>query len=1021
MSRKRNLWRGLTTLTASLLTVSVAAGPVVDSYRTDIDKFLGTKSSAMVTDSTDEDLYTYKSDYSSTTELLDSIEDLGERMSEEGTVLLKNENNALPLSKDETQKLFLLGFSSYYPVQGGDMGSSLNENKGTDADTVDFVEALDAKGFKINEDLHDLYKSLESDFKTEVNMWGNIMEYYHITAPATDGVFASKEPSQEKMDSVDDKWKDSMDDYNVMLVTIGRSSTENGTYLPGVDGVDASQDLNQTDPLGLSDDERDLINAAVEAKENNGGKVIVMLNNANAMEIDEIKNNDGVDAIMEIGFPGGYGFYGVADILSGEANPSGHLTDTYAVTNANSPSAQNFGNYEWTNADPSVNINAEEVEAEDIYTGYKYYETRYADTVLGQGNADATVGSSTGKAWNYDDEVSYPFGYGLSYTTFEQTLKSVDVDLANRTVTAEVDVKNTGDVAGKDVVQLYTSVPYTDYDVENKVEKSAVQLLDYEKTDMIEPGESQTVTITADAQDMASWDSSCENEAGTTGNWILDNGTYYFTVGNGAHEAVNNVLAAQDQDVEGNKDNVQTWELGDFDSSSFAVTLNGTPVENQLQDADLNNWMEDTVTYLSRNDWEGTWPETYKDLTATDEMISTMADDYSDIEANGDPSSVTFGADNGMTLANMKGVEDITDERWSTLMDQLTLEECLIRTGLGGTSTKVIESITSPEAIQNDGPNGFNSYPLGQYANSDASTGDPCVIAEDDPNRDYKMGVMANETVIGQTFSKQLAAEWGKAVGNYSLWANTAIWWGVGTNLHRTPYNARNHEYFSEDAVLTAGQGAAIIKAGHEYGVLIAPKHLAFNDTEINRTGIAEFMTEQAARENELRGTQSCIEDANALAVMTTYNRVGCVTSNAHTGLLLNILHKEWGFKGLMSEDFIQDPAYTKIHMAVHNGVTMTCNTGDNTMAAVEAVWPYWSVENASQSEELLTDLKQAMLYQNYALANSNAMDGMSTSTHIEKLNTWYDNLITGLRIGFGVLTVLCAAMYLLGLKKKEQ
>lgn len=1021
MSRKRNLWRGLTTLTASLLTVSVAAGPVVDSYRTDIDKFLGTKSSAMVTDSTDEDLYTYKSDYSSTTELLDSIEDLGERMSEEGTVLLKNENNALPLSKDETQKLSLLGFSSYYPVQGGDMGSSLSVNKGTDADTVDFVEALNAKGFGINEDLQKLYKSLEADFKTEVNMWGNIMEYYHITAPATDGVFASKEPSQEKMDSVDDKWKDSMDDYNVMLVTIGRSSTENGTYLPGVDGVDASQNLNQTDPLGLSDDERDLINAAVEAKENNGGKVIVMLNNANAMEIDEIKNNDGVDAIMEIGFPGGYGFYGVADILSGEANPSGHLTDTYAVTNANSPAAQNFGNYEWTNADPSVNINAEEVEAEDIYTGYKYYETRYADTVLGQGNADATVGSSTGKAWNYDDEVSYPFGYGLSYTTFEQTLKSVDVDLANRTVTAEVDVKNTGDVAGKDVVQLYTSVPYTDYDVENKVEKSAVQLLDYEKTDMIEPGESQTVTITADAQDMASWDSSCENEAGTTGNWILDNGTYYFTVGNGAHEAVNNVLAAQDQDVEGNKDNVQTWELGDFDSSSFAVTLNGTPVENQLQDADLNNWMEDTVTYLSRNDWEGTWPETYKDLTATDEMISTMADDYSDIEANGDPSSVTFGADNGMTLANMKGVEDITDERWSTLMNQLTLEECLIRTGLGGTSTKVIESITSPEAIQNDGPNGFNSYPLGQYANSDASTGDPCVIAKDDPNRDYKMGVMANETVIGQTFSKQLAAEWGKAVGNYSLWANTAIWWGVGTNLHRTPYNARNHEYFSEDAVLTAGQGAAIIKAGHDYGVLIAPKHLAFNDTEINRTGIAEFMTEQAARENELRGTQSCIEDANALAVMTTYNRVGCVTSNAHTGLLLNILHKEWGFKGLMSEDFIQDPAYTKIHMAVHNGVTMTCNTGDNTMAAVEAVWPYWSVENASQSEELLTDLKQAMLYQNYALANSNAMDGMSTSTHIEKLNTWYDNLITGLRIGFGVLTVLCAAMYLLGLKKKEQ
>lgn len=1022
MSKKSNLWRGLSTCTASLLTVSLAAGPLVDSYRTDIDKFLGTKSSAMVTENTEgEDLYTFKSDYYSTTELLDSIEDLGERMSEEGTVLLKNENEALPLSEDETQKLSLLGFSSYYPVQGGDMGSSLSVNTGTDADTVDFVQALAAKGFGINETLHDLYRSLEAEFKTEIDMWGNIIEYYHITAPATDGVFASREPSQELLSSTDSTWKSSMDDYNVMLVTIARSSTENGTYLPGVDGVDASQNLNQTDPLGLSDDERDLIDAAVEAKKENGGKVIVMLNNANAMEIDEIKNNDGVDAILEVGLPGGYGFYGVADVLSGEANPSGHLSDTYVVTNANSPAAQNFGNFAWTNADPALSINSEEVEAEGIYTGYKYYETRYADTVLGQGNADSTAGSSTGKAWDYDSEVSYPFGYGLSYTTFEQELKSVDVDLEARTVTAKVEVTNTGDVAGKDVAQLYVSAPYTDYDIEHKVEKAAIWILDYEKTGLIEPGASETLTITADAQDMASWDSTCSNEAGTNGNWILDEGTYYFTVGNGSHEAVNNVLAAQDEDVDGNEDNVQTWELEAFDSASFAVTLNGTPVENQLEDADLNYWMEDTVTYLTRNDWEGTWPKAYKDLTATDEMIEAMGDDYGTIEANGDPSSVTFGADNGMTLANLKGVTDMEDERWGLLMDQITIEECLIRTALGGTSTKIIESLTSPEVIQNDGPNGFNSYPLGQYASSDDSNGDPCVIAEDDPNRNYKMGVMANETVIGQTFSKQLAAEWGRAIGNYSLWANTTIWWGVGTNLHRVPYNARNHEYYSEDAVLTAGQGAATIQAGQEYGAIIAPKHLAFNDTEINRTGIAEFMTEQAARENELRGTQACIEDAGALGVMTTYNRVGCVQSNAHTGLLLNILHKEWGFKGLMSEDFIQDPTYTKIRMAVHNGVTMTCNTGDNTIAAVTEKWPYWNVEDAGRSEELLRDLKQAMLYQNYALANSNAMDGLSTSTHIEKLNTWYDNLITGLRIGFGLLTALCVAMYLLGLRKKEQ
>ena len=280
---------------------------------------------------------------------------------------------------------------------------------------------------------------------------------------------------------------------------------------------------------------------------------------------------------------------------------------------------------------------------------------------------------------------------------------------------------------------------------------------------------------------------------------------------------------------------------------------------------------------------------------------------------------------------------------------------------------------------------------------------------------------MGNGTILGQTFSKQLMEEWGKAVGNYSLWANTAIFWGAGTNLHRVPYNARNHEYFSEDAVLTAGQASTFIAAGQEYGTIIAPKHLACNDTEINRTGIAEFMTEQAARENELRGTQDCIEEAGALGVMSTYNRIGCTQSNAHEGLILNILHKEWGFKGLMSEDFIQDPNYTVLKEAVHNGVTMTCNTGDDNMEAVAAKWPYWTVENVSQDETLLRDLKQVMLYQNYALANSNAMDGMSTGTHIEKVNTWYDNLVLGLRVGFGILTVLSIAMYLLGMKKKEQ
>ena len=1024
MSKKksgRRVWRGVTTATASLLALSVCASTVVDGFRTDIDKFLGTKSTKLVTEDSDgTDLYTFKSDYTSTTELLHGIQDVGERMSEEGSVLLKN-NGALPLTQDETQKITLLGFSSYYPVQGGDMGSSFIANTGTDADTVDMVGAFKAKGFGLNQTVADMYEALKPMYKSEVQSWGGTVEYNHITAPSTTGVFSSKEPSQAAMDGQNATWKDSMNDNNVMIVTIARSASENGTYQPGTAGVDPTQNLNQTDPLGLSDDERDLINAAVTAKAANGGKVIVLLNNASAMEVQEIEDNVGVDAILQVGLPGGYGFYGVADILSGAVSPSGHLTDTYAVKNANSPAAQNFGDLQWTNANPDINMNDAVVEAENIYIGYKYYETRYFDTVMGQGNAASTVGSSTGSAWNYDDEVTYPFGYGLSYTTFEQTLDNLNVDLENETVTANVTVKNTGSVAGKDVVQLYVSLPYTDYDKEHGVEKAAIQLLDYGKTAELAPGASETVTITADMQNMASWDSTADNAVGTKGCYILDAGDYWFTIGNGAHEAVNNVLAAEGQSVDGSADKAKSWTLDSFDDTTFATTKNGTAVENQLADMDVNYWLPGTATYLTRADWEGTFPKTYKDLTATDEMLDILDNDIYEINANGDPSTVTFGADNGLTLADLKGVSDINDERWDMLMDEITLEECMIRTGFGGTSTKVIESIMSPEAIQNDGPNGFNSYPLGQYANTDASTGDPCVVDANDPNLTYKMGTMVNETVIAQTFNKDLAADYGRVIGNYSLWANTAIFWGIGTNLHRLPYNARNHEYYSEDAVLTAGQGTAYAAAAMQYGVIIAPKHLAFNDTEINRTGISVFMTEQQARENELRGTQGIVENAHVLGLMTAYNRVGITQDNAHTGLMKNILRNEWGFQGLISEDFIQNANYVVLKEAVLNGVTMSCNTGDNTMAAVSEKYPYWTVEAVSQDTTMMTALKQAMKYQNYALANSNAMDGMASSTRLVSVRTWYDNALVAVQVVFAALTVLAAAMYVLNDRKSKK
>lgn len=1014
------VWRGVTTTFAALLALSLTATSAVQGFRTDINKFLGTTSTRFVSDEGVDasETYTYKSDYSNTTELVRSIRDLGERVSEEGSVLLKN-GGALPLSKDETKKISLLGFSSYYPVQGGDMGSVVSQNEGTDADTVDMVTAFKEKGFSINETLQNLYESMKDDFSTEINNFGQKTTVNRITAPMIGEKFSGKEPSQDQMNKASSDWKSSLNDDNVMIVTIARASGENRAYMPGKDGVDGQD--GQSDPLDLTDNERALIDAAVQAKKSNGGKVIVLINSANTMQIQELADNADVDAIMQIGLPGAYGFYGVADLLSGDANPSGHLSDTWVSNNASAPAVDNYGDYEWTNADTAHTINSEIVQAEGIYTGYKYYETRYFDERLGQGNASSTVGSTDGGSWDYGNEVTYPFGYGLSYTTFSQQLDSVDVDLTAKTVTAKVTVTNTGNVSGKSVVQLYDNVPYTDYDKSHNVEKSAVQLLDYGKTKELKPGESQTLTITADVQYMASWDSTAENLKGTKGTYILDAGEYVFTIADNAHDAANNVLAKQGASSDGNADNTASWTLDKLDSTTFAVSKNGTKVENQLQDADLNTWMPNTVTYLSRSDWQGTWPKTYKDLTATDKMLKGgLTNDTYEITSNGDTSSVAWGADGDLNLATLKGV-DISDSRWDKLINQMKLSEALIRTAFGGTSTKAIESITSPEVIQNDGPNGFASYTLGQYANTDKSSGDPYAVDANDKNLSYSMGVMASETVLGQTFSKDLAEEWGKVIGNYSIWANTTILWGVGTNLHRTAYNARNHEYYSEDPVLTAFQAAASVSGAKGYGCILAPKHYAFNDTEINRTGVATFMTEQKAREGELRAHQSSVEDAGALGMMSGYNRIGVTSTNASTGLMLGILRNEWGFKGILSEDFIMDNEYQNLRAAAYNGVTMLTSTGDDSMDAVAKLWPYWTVDNVQQDTKLMKALHRNMKWQNYAYANSNAVDGLNSTTRIEHVRTWYDNALTGVSVVTGLLTLLGAVMYVVSRRGRSE
>ena len=954
MSKKksgRRVWRGVTTATASLLALSVCASTVVDGFRTDIDKFLGTKSTKLVTEDSDgTDLYTFKSDYTSTTELLHGIQDVGERMSEEGSVLLKN-NGALPLTQDETQKITLLGFSSYYPVQGGDMGSSLVENTGTDADTVDMVGAFKAKGFGLNQTVADMYEALKPMYKSEVQSWGGTVEYNHITAPSTTGVFSSKEPSQAAMDGQNATWKDSMNDNNVMIVTIARSASENGSYNPGTAGVDPTQNLNQTDPLGLSDDERDLINAAVTAKAANGGKVIVLLNNVSAMEVQEIEDNVGVDAILQVGLPGGYGFYGVADILSGAVSPSGHLTDTYAVKNASAPSAQNFGDLQWANANPDISMNDAIVEAENIYIGYKYYETRYEDFVTGNGNAGD---------YAYGDIVAYPFGYGMSYTNFDISDMNVSYNAADDTYTVTVKVTNTGDMAGKKTVQVYVQSPYTDYDKENGVEKSAVSLVGFGKTGMIEPGASETLSMTVNKRDIASYDT---YGAGT---YILDAGDYYFTAATDAHNAVNNILAAKGYTVEstngkmtadGNADLTYTWTEDALDTTTYATSENGTAITNQLSSADPNLYegIEETVTWLSRSDWNGTLPTETVKLALTELLKKDLKDiryDPADYESVDMP---TLGAKNGVKLYDMIGL-DYNDPKWDELLDQMTFDEMNSLIGDAFHWTMPVKSVEAPGTRDENGPQGLTASLLGNDKSQLTAT------------------AFTSEDVMAATFNTEIMTEIGKVIGNNCLEADIACLYGPGNNIHRTPYGGRNFEYYSEDGFLSGMMSAYEVKAIQDKGVHVVMKHFALNDCEQDRIGLGVWLNEQAAREVYLKAFQAPVEVGNANGVMIAYTRWGAVWSGGNYGLVTGILRNEWGCEGMV----ITDNVLTQ-YVNGPDGVLAGVSIYDAMMSFVTDTLPKYKNDPV-----IVTAMREACHHNLYAIANSCGMNGVGADTTIK-------------------------------------
>ncbi|MCH5158220.1 MAG: glycoside hydrolase family 3 protein [Clostridiales bacterium] len=1061
-----NMIRGFSVLCAFLCALLIGAYSIgnISDYTVLINNALGVNTSS----AGNADAYGFTSDYESTVDMLTERQRIAEQIGEEGCVLLKNEGNALPLRQGDgggEVKVTVLGSRAYtYDKSGGLRDSSLAFYGGIVGSPIR-RQTVTTKNGKIS-----LPVTIEAAFKNQniiinptlINTYSDKNFPSLVSGSEANGSsgapFAINEPSITLNEC--GQYQAYSD---ACFVVVGRSSGEGREYLPGPYGVGNKSDGSKS-AIGLSDGERNLISVASQISD----KVIVLINSAVAMEIDELKYNDKVDAVLWIGLPGSYGMNGVARVISGAASPSGKLPDTYAVDASASPAAQNFGitspngggrdsMFIWSdtsrydNADNSHYV----VLAEGLYTGYYYYETRYADAVEGRGNASSGVGKGYGATtsnWKYEDEVSYTFGYGLSYSSFTQEIVdgSLKVDLEKKTASVDVLVKNTGKRTAKTVVELFAQSPYTDYDIAHGVEKSAVQLVSFEKAEL-EPDEERTVTVPVSLKYLASYDKTVSN-GGAVGGYILENGNYYFAVGNGAHDALNSILLKKGVErdklyVEDGEDpsvnRAVVWNPSEsgvgFDGngvnvSLFSVTDSGKTVSNRLSDADYNFFNPNTVTYLSRSDWAGTFPKSYVRLDVPNNATFTLYLDSRVYQFTTGKSNVEFGVDHtteeddegnpleNLSVADMK-FASYDDERWDYLISQITFDEAWRFAPYGGSSCKLFKSVNAPEVWQIDGPNGNVTRSIGSKSPSSGVM----AVPQSDPNYDYMSCDMCCEPMTAATFNKELLEEQGKIYGEDMLWSRNPIIWAPGMNLHRTPFNSRNHEYYSEDPMLTNILGVSFVRGGLSKGAMLSAKHFAFNTQESYREGLCQFMEEQSARELELRAFQGLSEDVNyvnasgntvnAIGLMSSFSRVGACGVNAHTGLMKNILRGEWGYKGMISTDMVVGGRFFNPQDAVINNVTFMATS--NAESLLTNFWPDYNNKNKVKNDPALCEaLYENMHYYMYSLANSSALNGYDSNTVVtEEVYFWQKALYGGaiaLGVVCGVLAVLAVVLRIL-------
>jgi len=772
---------------------------------------------------------------------------LCEDIADEGIVLLKNEDNILPLTN--TQNINVFGWASTNPCYGGTGSGALSDAY----ETTTLLGGLEDAGYKINTELTDFYKAYRED-RPEVGMWA---QDWTLPEPTADSY------SDELINNA----KEFSDTAMVVITRVGGEGADLPTDVSKVTYTDNSENYKDFEAgehyLQLSQTEKDMLDLVCANFDN----VVVVYNGANTMELGFLNDYKQIKGAIWCPGTGQSGFESLGAVVAGTVNPSGKTSDTFVYDLTATPTYNNFGNFLYDNMDEfaatSKNFGTGEEEAtipsfvnyvEGIYVGYRFYETAAVEGLI-----------------DYDKTVQFPFGYGLSYTDFEQ--KMGDVTVADGKVSFDVTVTNNGTAAGKDVVEVYYNPPYTN----GGIEKASANLIDFAKTDVLQPGESQTINVSFSEEDMASYD--------TYGNgcYVLETGDYEISINSDSH----NAIASQTVSV---ADTVVYDENNARSTDDAAAT-------NQFA------YAEGDATYLSRADGFAN----YATATAAPTNFTLAEDEKADFlnNSNYDPANYnndsdempTTGAKNGMTLADMRGLS-YDDEKWDTLLDQLTVSDMDTMIALGGYQTSAASSVGKVMTVDCDGPASINNNFTGT-----GSIGFPSAV------------------MIANTWNKDLALSFGESIGKMADEMDVSGWYAPAMNTHRNAFAGRNFEYYSEDGVLSGKMAANAVIGAEKYGVYAYIKHFALNDQETNRTGmLCTWSNEQAIREIYLKPFEIAVKEGGAKAVMSSFNYIGTQWAGGTYPLQTTVLRDEWGFRGFVLTDYFGVYGYMDSDMGIRGG-----------------------------------------------------------------------------------------------------